>query len=90
MNNQTIAEFEDVKNLIRGHLKDAHVEIYDMTGTKDHLDILVVSDEFIGKMIFEQHKILMNILSERLKTDIHAVQLKTMTKESAKTKGIKC
>jgi stress-induced morphogen len=59
-----------------------------MTGTKDHLDILVVSDDFKGKMIFEQHKMLMNILSERLKTDIHAVQLKTMTIDTAKNKGI--
>jgi stress-induced morphogen len=80
--------FEDIKALIKSQLNDAHIEISDMTGTNDHLDILVISDEFKGKMLFEQHKILMNILSERLKTDIHAVQLKTMTIEVAKNKGI--
>ena len=81
--------FEDISQLIKNHIADAHVEISDMTGTRDHLDILVISDEFKGKMIFEQHKMLMNILSDRLKTDIHAVQLKTMTKEAAQSKGIK-
>jgi stress-induced morphogen len=81
-------QFEDVKSLIKSHLKDAYVKIEDMTGTKDHLDIFVASDEFKGKMLFEQHKILMTILSERLKTDIHAVQLKTMTKENAKAQGV--
>lgn len=81
--------FEDISQLIKKQITDAYVEINDMTGTRDHLDILVVSDEFKGKMVFEQHKMLMNILSERLKTDIHAVQLKTMTKETALNKGIK-
>lgn len=80
--------FEDIKALIKSNLNVAHIEINDMTGTRDHLDILVISDEFKGKMIFEQHKMLMNILSDRLKTDIHAVQLKTMTIEAAKAKGI--
>ena len=81
--------FEDIQNLIKSNLDDAYVEINDMTGTRDHLDILVISDHFKGKMLFEQHKILMSILSERLKTDIHAVQLKTMTKEVATQKGVK-
>ncbi len=80
--------FEDIKELIKKNLNVSHIEINDMTGTRDHLDILVVSDDFKGKMIFEQHKMLMSILSERLKTDIHAVQLKTMTTDTAKNKGI--
>lgn len=81
--------FEGIKNLIKSKLTDAYVEVNDLTGGKDHLDILVVSDEFEGKMLFEQHKILMNILSDRLKTDIHAVQLKTLTKKTAIAQGIK-
>lgn len=80
--------FEDIKELIKKNMNVAFIDIQDMTGTRDHLDITVVSDDFKGKMLFEQHKILMTILSERLKTDIHAVQLKTMTIESAKNKGI--
>jgi len=80
--------FKSVEDLITQNLPDAKIKITDMTGTKDHLDILIISDAFKGKMIFEQHKIIMNILSERLKTDIHAVQLKTLTFEKALAAGI--
>ena len=53
-----------VKDLILTSMKDSYVEITDLTGTFDHLGILVVSDEFKGKMIFEQHQIIMNILKD--------------------------
>ena len=59
-----------------------------MTGTKDHLDILVISQEFEGKMLFKQHRMIMDILTDRLKTDIHAVQLKTYTYNQAREKGV--
>jgi stress-induced morphogen len=70
-----------VKNLILEKMPEAHVEITDLTGTFDHLGVLVVSDEFKGKMIFQQHQMIMTILSNALKDKIHAVKIKTMTKE---------
>lgn len=68
-----------VKDLIQNNLKGSHVEVSDLTGTFDHLDILVVSDAFKGKMIFEQHQMIMNILKDCLKDKIHAVKIKTLT-----------
>lgn len=73
-------EFEFVEKIIKAGLPDAHVTVEDMTGTKDHLAITVVSDAFEGKMIFAQHQMLMNLLKEELKTRIHAVKLQTYTK----------
>jgi len=70
-----------VKDLIESKLKDSLVQVGDMTGTLDHLDILVVSDEFKGKMLIDQHQIVMDILREPLKDQIHAVKIKTITKE---------
>ena len=72
---------DEVKNLIVSNLPESHVEVSDMTGTMDHLEILVVSDEFKGKMKLAQHQIVMDILSESLKEKVHAVKIKTMTKE---------
>lgn len=72
---------DEVKNLIESKLDGSHVEVSDMTGTQDHLEILVVSDEFKGKMRLAQHQIVMDILSESLKEKVHAVKIKTMTKE---------
>lgn len=72
---------DEVKNLITTGLPGSYVEVSDMTGTQDHLEILVVSDEFQGKMRLAQHQIVMDILNESLKEKVHAVKIKTMTKE---------
>ena len=71
-----------VKDLICQSISDAHVEVIDLTGTNDHLGLLVVSDEFKGKMLIDQHQMIMDILKESLKERIHAVQIKTMTKDA--------
>lgn len=71
----------EVKNLIEENVSDAIVTVADMTGTLDHLEITVVSDEFKGKMLIDQHQMIMDILKESLKEKIHAVKIKTMTKE---------
>lgn len=81
-------EFENVKNIIKKGLSDAHVEITDMTGTSDHLDIRVISDFFKGKMLIQQHQMVMDLLKESLKSEIHAVQLKTMDFATANKRGI--
>lgn len=80
--------FENVKNIIKSGLNDAHVEVFDMTGTADHLDIIIVSDHFAGKTLIAQHQMIMDLLSDSLKSDIHAVKLKTMTFETAQKRGI--
>ncbi|MBY0415902.1 MAG: BolA family transcriptional regulator [Bdellovibrionales bacterium] len=80
--------FENVKNIIKQGIPDAFVEVLDMTGTADHLDIVIVSDLFKGKMLREQHQMVMDLLKESLKTDIHAVQLKTMDFATAEKRGI--
>jgi stress-induced morphogen len=74
-------DFEFVKNIILSGLPDAQIFVEDMTGTRDHLAITVVSDAFKGKMLFEQHQILMGLLKEELKNRIHAVKLQTYTTE---------
>lgn len=72
---------DEVKTLIESKIDDAQVQVGDLTGTLDHLEILVVSDIFKGKMLIDQHQIVMDILKESLKEKIHAVKIKTMTKE---------
>jgi stress-induced morphogen len=72
-------DFEFVEDIIKDGIPDAIVFVEDMTGTKDHLAITVVSDIFEGKLLFQQHQILMNLLKDELKTRIHAVKLQTLT-----------
>ena len=81
-------EFQFVKDLITKGIPDAHVEVYDMTGTKDHLAITIISDAFEGKMLIQQHQLIMDLLKDSLKKEIHAVQLKTLTKKKALEQGL--
>jgi acid stress-induced BolA-like protein IbaG/YrbA len=70
---------DEVKNLILKNLPSAHVEVSDMTGTMDHLEILVVDAVFNGKMRLAQHQIVMDILKDSLREKVHAVKIKTLT-----------
>jgi stress-induced morphogen len=70
---------ELVANLIKTQLTDAKVDVSDMTGTEDHLEITIASDAFKGKMLLQQHRMIMDILTEALAGPVHAVKLKTMT-----------
>ncbi len=74
-------EFEFVREIIKVGIPDADIIVEDMTGTKDHLLITVVSDLFKGKLLIEQHQMIMNLLKEELKNRIHAVKLQTYTFE---------
>ena len=74
-------DFEKIKLLITSKIEDADVEITDLTGTRDHLGLVVSSNQFKGKMLIEQHRMVMDILKESLKEEIHAVKIKTVTKE---------
>ena len=65
-----MSDFKFVEDLIKAGLPDAQVMVEDMTGTRDHLDITVVSDGFKGKILIEQHQILMDLLKEELKSRI--------------------
>lgn len=74
-----MSNLDKVKALIEKELANSTVHVTDLTGTQDHLGLLVVSDEFKVKMLIDQHQMVMDILKESLKEEIHAVQIKTMT-----------
>ena len=76
-----MGHFTFVEDIIKSGLPDAQVFVEDMTGTRDHLAITVVSDAFKGKLLIEQHQVLMDLLKEELKSRIHAVKLQTNTQE---------
>jgi len=68
---------ESITKAIINSLPDAFVEIKDMTGTGDHLEICVTSPSFAGKLLFEQHQVVMKALSNEFAKGLHAVKLHT-------------
>ncbi len=60
----------------------AEVTVQDQTGSLDHYSILVVSEVFKGKMLFEQHQIVQAPLALAIKDGrLHAISIKTIVPE---------
>ena len=72
---------EKIIEILKGAIPGAVVEVSDMTGTKDHFQVLVTSSAFEGKSLIEQHQMVMQPLKEHIADDtIHALSIKTKTK----------
>ncbi len=67
----------EVEQLIRTAMPGSQVEVSDSRGTGDHFEILVVSKDFAGKTLLEQHRMVFAVLEKEMDDRIHAVQLKT-------------
>ncbi len=73
----------EVKELIKRVMPDAEIEVTDTTGGSDHFQILVISNEFKGKLLIDQHRMVQKSLEVAFSDGrIHAVQIKTETPES--------
>ena len=65
---------------IRQALPDANVEIEDLTGGGDHLQVSVVSSGFTGLSRSKQHQLVYGALRDHLASEaIHALALNTST-----------
>tara|TARA_A100001388_G_scaffold196153_1_gene148058 strand:+ start:2546 stop:2776 length:231 start_codon:yes stop_codon:yes gene_type:complete len=70
---------DDVINLITKKLPDSEVFVENFKGN-DHLEVTVISSEFIGLSLIKQHKLVYSALKEELASEtIHALALKTET-----------
>ncbi len=58
-----------------------HVEVKDLTGTKDHFEATVVASAFEGKTRVAQQRLVFAALGELMNGPIHALTFKTMTPE---------
>lgn len=69
---------EQVKAAIIESLPDAQVEVEDLTGGGDHLQVKVVSSAFDGLSKVRQHQLVYGALRQELATEaIHALALQT-------------
>ena len=68
---------DTIKSRLLTAFPDAHVEVTDLTGTRDHFQALVVTGSFQGRSRVEQHKMVYAALGELMSGDIHALALTT-------------
>jgi len=61
-----------------------HVEVTDLTGTKDHYEAIVVSPAFEGKSRVARQRMVFAALGELMQGPIHALTFKTFTPDTWK------
>ena len=69
---------EIVKSYIAGGLDCTHLEV---EGDGQHFSAVIVSPAFAGKRLVQRHQIVYAALGERMRAEIHALSMKTLTPE---------
>lgn len=67
--------------------EDTHVEVIDLTGTRDHYKVVVVSASFQGKLPIKQHRMIYSALEEEMKGPIHALTIESYTPTQWASRG---
>jgi len=75
---------ELVKSYIAAGLNCAHLEV---EGDGQHFNAVIVSDAFAGKRLIQRHQLVYAALGDRMKAEIHALSMKTLTPEEYKNNG---
>ncbi len=75
-------QISELVEIITQALPDAEVFLKDLSGEGNHFDAVVVSDLFMGRTRIEQQKLVMNAVQGLFNGPLHALALKTYTKEA--------
>lgn len=74
---------QQVKEMIEVQMPDAQVQVQDLTGGGDHYQVTVVSSQFEGKGLVQQHQLIYGALRQAMSSEaIHALALKTYTPQA--------
>lgn len=71
----------EVQATIEAALPGSKVAVRDLVGDGDHLEAIVIADQFQGLSLLKQHQLVMEALKESLQERLHAIKLKTYSPE---------
>jgi acid stress-induced BolA-like protein IbaG/YrbA len=69
---------EEVRQYISQNLDCQHLEV---SGDGSHFEAIIVSPQFEGKRLIARHQLVYAALGERMKSEIHALSMRTLTPE---------
>jgi acid stress-induced BolA-like protein IbaG/YrbA len=75
---------ESIESSIRAGLACERVEVI---GDGQHFQALIVSPAFAGKSRIQRHQLVYAALGERMREEVHALSMKTLTPEEAAAGG---
>ena len=70
---------DHIKQCITSSLPCEWVQVEGEDGR--HFSAIIVSDEFRGKSVIQQHQLVYRTLQDKMKQEIHALSMKTLTPE---------
>jgi stress-induced morphogen len=74
---------EQMKNRLEKAYPGDPIEVVDLTGTHDHYQVMIVSNAFRGLTRIQQHKHVMGVFADELKTgEVHALTIQTKLPEA--------
>lgn len=73
-----MVEPDDIKRYIQEQLPCQHLEV---VGDGQHFEALIVSEAFRGKSRVQQHQLVYRALGDRMRQEIHALSMRTLTPE---------
>ncbi len=66
----------DIQGWISEGLAGSRVEV---NGDGHHFEARIVCADFAGKSLIQRHQMVYGVLGDRMKSEIHALSMKTMT-----------
>jgi len=75
---------QSIQEGIRAGLDCEHVEVI---GDGQHFQALVVSAQFAGRSRVQRHQLVYAALGERMREEIHALSMRTLTPEEWRSGG---
>ena len=69
---------ELIHSYISAGLDCTHLEV---AGDGQHFDAVIVSPAFVGKRAIQRHQLVYAVLGDRMREEIHALSMKTLTPE---------
>lgn len=71
---------EELRDYIMQGLPCDHVQVLGDDG--QHFEAVIVSPQFAGKNMVQQHQLVYQALGERMREEIHALSMRTFTPEA--------
>lgn len=69
---------DTIKQLIEAGLEGSRAFV---DGDGQHFEAIIVCDAFAGKSMVQQHQLVYQALGDKMKAEIHALSMKTLTPE---------
>ncbi|MFO0573122.1 MAG: BolA family protein [Polyangia bacterium] len=83
-----------IESKLRAALSPLHLEVVNEShlhsvppGSESHFKVIVVSEQFKGRSLLEQQRLVNEVLRDELRGGVHALAMKTLTPEKWQAAG---